>query len=59
MPKMNLCARCSDLMRERFLVRMVYRDVNAKIDCDNCKRHTYGAIFEVGSPKRRVDNEQT
>lgn len=56
MREMKLCARCSERMREAFLVRMVYRDANSKIDCDNCKRHTYGATFTM-TPKRRNDHE--
>lgn len=50
--KMTLCARCSDLMRDRHMIRVVERDITRKIDCDNCKRHAYGATYEV-EPKRR------
>lgn len=53
MRKMTLCARCSDLMRDRHMIRVVDRgDITRKIDCDNCKRHAYGATYEV-EPKRR------
>lgn len=53
MRQMTLCARCSSLMRDRHIVKLVERrDINSKIDCDNCKRHAYGATYEV-EPMRR------
>ena len=52
MQRMTLCGRCSDLMRDRHMIRVVERDITRKIDCDNCKRHAYGATYEV-EPKRR------
>lgn len=52
MRQMTLCARCSSLMRDRHIVKLVARDINNKIDCDNCKRHAYDATYEV-EPMRR------
>lgn len=44
---MKLCARCSDLMRERHFVKVVYRDIDHKIVCENCNRTAYGGTYEV------------
>lgn len=53
--QLTLCGRCSNLMRERNFVRVVYRDTTSKIDCDICKRHTYGATYVI-TPKRRNED---
>lgn len=47
MQQMTLCGRCAEIMRDRYIVRLVHRGINVKIDCDVCRRHTYGGDYDV------------
>lgn len=51
MQQMRLCGRCAELLRDRYIVRLEHREINQKIDCDCCKRHQYGALYQI-LPKR-------
>lgn len=51
MQEMTLCGRCAELLRDRYIVRLLHRGIHQKIDCDVCKRHTYGGKYEL-EPKR-------
>ena len=57
MQQMTLCGRCSDALRDSYIVRLMRRGINEKIDCDVCKRHTYGGTYDV-EKKRRKDDER-
>lgn len=51
MQQMTLCGRCLEVLRDRFIVRLVHRGINEKIDCDVCRRRKYGGTYDV-EPKR-------
>ena len=51
MQQMTLCSRCAGLLRDRYIVRMEHREIGRKIDCECCKRHQYGARYQI-LPKR-------
>lgn len=55
MQQMNLCGRCSELLRDRYNIRLVDRSINNKIDCDVCKRRRYGGTYDV-KPKQKKQN---
>lgn len=58
MQQMTLCGRCAEVLRSRYIVRLTYRDVNVKIDCDVCKRLRWGGTYDV-TPKRGDKREQS
>ena len=51
MGKATLCGKCVELMRDRFIVRLVHRPINNKVDCQCCKRRRYGGEYEL-TPKK-------
>ena len=55
MQQMTLCGRCSDALRDSYIVRLMRRGINEKIDCDVCKRHTYGGTYDVEKKRRKDD----
>lgn len=56
MQQMELCGSCVELMRDRFLVKLVNRPINHKIDCENCKRRRYGGTYDVEPKKAKKPN---
>jgi hypothetical protein len=53
MQQVTLCGRCADVMRNRFVVKLTHRNVYQKVDCDVCKRHTYGAEYDIERKSRK------
>lgn len=51
MQQMELCGRCVELMRDRYMVKLVHRPINHKITCENCKCRRYGGTYDV-EPKK-------
>jgi hypothetical protein len=56
MQRMELCGRCAERMRDRHIVRLVHRGINAKITCENCKLMRYGGTYDV-EPKREKKSD--
>ena len=52
MQQMELCGRCVELLREKYMVRLVNRPINQKITCEACKMRQYGGVYDVGPAKR-------
>ena len=51
MQQMTLCGRCAEVLRSRYIVRLMHRDVTVKINCDICRRLRWGGTYDV-IPKR-------
>lgn len=56
MQQMELCGRCVELMRDRYMVKLVHRPINHKIDCENCKCRRYGGTYDVEPKKAKKQN---
>lgn len=52
MQQMELCGRCVELLREKYMVRLVNRPINQKITCEVCGLRQYGGVYDVGPAKR-------
>ena len=53
MQTINLCGRCADLMRDRYLIKILNRPINNKITCDCCKRRRYGGEYAIEPKEAR------
>ena len=56
MQQMELCGRCVELMRDRYMVRLVNRPINHKITCECCNLRRYGGTYDVQAKKAKKPN---
>ena len=53
MQQMTLCGRCAEVMRSRYIVRLVNRGIDEKVTCDVCKRRKYGGTYDIQSKRHK------
>ena len=55
MQRMELCGRCVEALREKYMVRLVNRPINHKITRECCTLRRYGGTYDVGPAKRKKE----
>lgn len=53
MKEFNLCPRCAGRISEGYAIRRITEGMARDIVCDNCKRRTIGARYQVINRKQQ------
>lgn len=48
-----LCPKCAALMETAYILKKISKGVDAKVDCQNCRRHHYGGTYEIITKKSK------